>query len=61
MEIQPPVTTPAEPRRTRLGRQRQIVAALSRQRFGVLVQRSPMPQPGRGRFAGSPKWLRAAR
>ena len=52
----------AEPRRTRLGRQRQVVTVLSRHGFGLLVTRSPLPLPAfsRSRLRGRPELLRAA-
>src|SRR4051812_28442288 len=49
-----------EPRRTRLGRQRQVVTTLTRHGFGLLVQRSPVPFPGRARGRARPDSLRAA-
>jgi len=54
-----PVTLNAQ-RRTRMGRQRQVVAVLSRHGFGLLVQRAHMPVPGRARLVGRPESLRTA-
>jgi ubiquinone biosynthesis protein len=48
------------PRRTRLGRQRQVVTVLTRHGFGLLVQHSPVPLPGRSRLRGRPESLRDA-
>jgi ubiquinone biosynthesis protein len=48
------------PRRSRLGRQRHVVTVLTRHGFGLLVQRSPVPFPGRGRLVGRPESLVAA-
>lgn len=48
------------PRRTRLGRQRQVVTTLSRHGFGLLVQRSPVPLPRFGRIRAQPEALRNA-
>ncbi len=62
MNAQPstvPVTLNAQ-RRTRMGRQRQVVAVLSRHGFGLLVQRTHMPLPGRARIVGGPESLRTA-
>ena len=56
----PPPTQPHPPRRSRLGRQRHVVAVLTRHGFGLLVQRSPVPFPGRGRLVGRPESLVAA-
>lgn len=57
------VATPVEaetPRRTRLGRQRQVIAVLTRHGFGLLVQRSPVPLPRLARLRGNPEGLRQA-
>ncbi|MGH2345988.1 MAG: ABC1 kinase family protein, partial [Chloroflexota bacterium] len=49
-----------ERRRSRLGRQRQVAAVLTRHGFGLLVQRSRVPIPGRARLMGGPESLRIA-
>ena len=50
----------AAPRRTRLGRQRQVISVLTRHGFGLLVQRSPVPLPHLTRLRGNPDGLRQA-
>lgn len=49
-----------ERRRSRLGRRRQVAAVLTRHGFGLLVQRSHVPIPGRARLMGGPESLRIA-
>jgi ubiquinone biosynthesis protein len=49
-----------ERRRSRLGRQRQVAAVLTRHGFGLLVQRTNMPIPGRTKLMGGPESLRTA-
>lgn len=56
----PAPVEPRTPHRSRLGRQRQVVAVLTRHGFGLLVQRSPLPLPRRVRPRGQPDSLRSA-
>jgi len=62
MTVQPstvPMTVSSQ-QRSRAGRQRQVVAVLSRHGFGLLVHRTHMPLPGRARIEGGPESLRTA-